>query len=156
MQPGLRNWIKTKSRAAQEIVVGGVIGSIDRPEVVIAGLYRADGTFVNVGRTVPLRAAQSRALADVLRPAGAEHPWPDLIGASRFGRGRDQVSLTKVEPTVVAEVAADTGLQAGRGAIRCNGSAYEQTYGHPTCPSCRTRTTEIPAAEHYPPPLQLV
>ena len=112
-QPGVRAWVKTKSRATQEVIVGGVIGPIDRPEVLIAGLRRANGDLVNVGRTVPLKPAQSKKVAAAVRPAQPGHPWPDMIGNSRFGGGRDKVPLTKVEPTVIAEVSADTGLQAG-------------------------------------------
>ncbi len=104
---------KTKSRDTHEVIVGGVLGPIERPDVVIAGLHDADGTLVNVGRTVPLKPAQSRDLAAVLQPAGPDHPWPDLVGTSRFNRSREKVSLTKVEPSVVVEISADTGLQAG-------------------------------------------
>jgi hypothetical protein len=33
--------------------------------------------------------------------------------ANRFAAGRDRTVLTKVKPLIVAEVAADTGLQGG-------------------------------------------
>jgi hypothetical protein len=36
-----------------------------------------------------------------------------MIGSGRFGGGRDKVPLTRVDPVVVVEVSADTGLQAG-------------------------------------------
>ena len=61
-----------------------------------------------------LSAAQSISLAAVLEPAGPGHPWPDtVISSRRFGNNRDRVTLTKVRPTVVAEVSADTARQAG-------------------------------------------
>jgi len=93
-------------------LVGAVIGPITRPEAFVAGLYQS-GTLRMVGRTVPLRSAQSLALADVLVPAGPGHPWPESIAANRFGPGRDRVTLTRVDPTVVAEVSVDAAQQGG-------------------------------------------
>jgi len=88
-------------------------GPITRPEVVIAGLYRGDDLVI-VGRTVPLSSAQSAELGAVLTPAKPGHPWPDGI-TSQGWRGKDSTKpLTKVEPLVVAEVAADAATQGGR------------------------------------------
>jgi hypothetical protein len=83
--------------------------------VVIAGRYRVkDGAeLVQVGRTVPLTAAQSGELGAVLTAAGRDHPWPDEIGTGRWTGKNTKVPLTKVEPAVVAEVTADAALQAG-------------------------------------------
>ena len=85
-----------------------------------------------VGRTVPLRSVQSFSLADVLVPAGTD-PWPESIAANRFGPGRDRVALTRVDPTVVAEVSVDAAQQGGCGVIRCDSSVtgrscIRQTY----------------------------
>jgi ATP-dependent DNA ligase len=94
--------------------VGGVLGSITRPEVVIAGAYDADGVLTVIGRTVPLKPEQSVKLAAVLEPAKRGHPWLDEISSQRW-RGRDSKKpLTKVQPTVVAEVRADAATQAGQ------------------------------------------
>ena len=90
-----------------------MIGPITRPESIVAGRYTDDGVLVIVGRGVPLSTAQSVSLAAVLEPAESGHPWPDTVISSRFGNGRDRVTLTKVRPTVVAEVSADTAKQAG-------------------------------------------
>jgi len=49
----------------------------------------------------------------VLKAAGPQHPWPDTVISSRFGNNKDRVTLTKVQPTVVAEVSVDTARQAG-------------------------------------------
>ncbi|MEU4607302.1 hypothetical protein AB0F43_30320 [Kribbella sp. NPDC023972] len=73
------------------MLVGGVLGPINRPEVVIAGRYAADGELVMVGRTVPLTAAQSAELGAVLRPGGSRHTWPDEITSYR-GVGRTRTS----------------------------------------------------------------
>jgi hypothetical protein len=105
--------MKYKSRDTVEVIAGGVIGSLNRPEVLIAGRYRGD-ELVQVGRTVPLSSEQSAALGAVLRPAAADHPWPDEIGIGRWGGTGGKVQLTKADPSVVVEVSADAALQAGR------------------------------------------
>jgi ATP-dependent DNA ligase len=112
--PGRRDaWVMVKHRETREVIVGGVLGSITRPDVVIAA-SNADGELVVIGRTVPLKPAQSIQLGAVLPPAGADHPWPDEISSQRWG-GRDaKKPLTKVQPTVVAEVTADAATQAGQ------------------------------------------
>jgi ATP-dependent DNA ligase len=110
--PGRREWVKVKSRETQEVIVGAVTGSIERPDTIVAGLMR-DGELVIVGKSVPLSRIQAASLAGVLKPAGPAHPWPDEVSSSRFGASRDKVRLTKVEPDVVAEVSADSALQAG-------------------------------------------
>jgi len=112
-RPGRRGWSKYKHRTTEEAVVGAVIGPTTRPESIVAGRYTEDGRLVIVGRSVPLSPAQSISLAAVLEPAGPGHPWPDTVISSRFGNNRDRVTLTKVRPTVVAEVSADTARQAG-------------------------------------------
>ncbi len=109
---GRREWLKVKSWETTEVVVGGVIGPLDRPGQLVAGRWR-DGELVVVGRTGPLTPAQSAELAAVLAPAGPDHPWPERIGTGRFGGGRLSVALTRVEPDVVAEVSADAALTAG-------------------------------------------
>lgn len=111
-EPGLRRWVKYKLRQTTEVLVGAVIGQITRPEAFIAGLYQS-GTLRMVGRSGPLRSAQSLSLANVLTPAGPDHPWPGSIAANRFGPGRERVALTKVDPKIVAEVSADAAQQGG-------------------------------------------
>lgn len=111
-RPGTREWIKTKSRTTHEVIVGGVLGPIDQPDVVVAALYR-EGKLTMVGRTVPLTPAQAQDLAMHLRPSHSGHPWPDTIASTRWSKNRTKVPLTKVDPSAVVEVSADTGLQAG-------------------------------------------
>jgi hypothetical protein len=95
------------------IIVGAVIGTLQRPHAVVAGLPDADRHLAIVGRTVTLSRTQSDSLAAVLQTAVSEHPWPAQIGTGHFG-GSDKVAITRVEPLVVVEVSADTGLQGGR------------------------------------------
>ena len=94
--------------------MGGVLGSLTRPEVVIAGAYDADGVLTVIGRTVPLKPEQSAQLAAVLRPAKRGHPWPDEISSQRWGGRDSKKPLVKVQPTVVAEVSADAATQVGQ------------------------------------------
>ena len=49
---------KSNIANTRDIIIGGVIGPIDRPKVLFAGLYR-DGDLAVVGRTAPLTPAQS-------------------------------------------------------------------------------------------------
>jgi hypothetical protein len=102
-----------KHRDTPEVIIGGVLGPITRPDVVIAGLYRGDDLVV-VGRTVTLDPRQAAELGKLLQPAKPGHPWPDEISSQRWGGKDSKKPLTKVEPLVVAEVTADAALQAGQ------------------------------------------
>ena len=96
------------------MLVGGVLGPLRRPEVVIAGRFTETGELAIVGRTVVLTSAQSAELGAVLKPARRGHAWPDEISSQRWG-GRDtRKPLTKVEPLVVIDVLADAAMQAGQ------------------------------------------
>jgi ATP-dependent DNA ligase len=110
--PARRDWLKVKSWETTEVIVGGVLGSIDQPSQLVVGRYRA-GELVIVGRTSPLRPQQAVGLVGALMPAGPDHPWPDRIGTGRFGGGRLSVALTRVEPSLVVEISADAALHAG-------------------------------------------
>jgi hypothetical protein len=101
-----------KHRDTVEVIVGGVLGPIDHPEVVIAGRYH-DGELVQVGRTVPLTAMQAAELAAVLVPDRGAHPWPDEIGTRPLGQLRQDRATHQGNPPWVAEVTADAALQGG-------------------------------------------
>ncbi|MEV0803821.1 hypothetical protein AB0I34_39435 [Kribbella sp. NPDC050281] len=103
-----------KHRETREVIVGGVLGSLAGPEVVIAGLYTTAGELTVIGRTVPLKPAQSAQLAAALEPASTTHPWPDEITSYRWGGPDSKKPLAKVNPTVVAEVTADSATQGGQ------------------------------------------
>jgi len=112
-RPGVRGWIKTKSRRSVDAIVGAVIGPIEHPEAIIAGRYTPTGELIIVGRTTSLTTAQTAELAPLLDPMPADqHPWPTEIGSGHFGGG--PVTITHVEPNLVVEVAADPAMQAGR------------------------------------------
>lgn len=111
-RPGRRDWLKVKSRVTREVIIGAVTGPIIRPESIVVGLI-VNRELVIVGRSVPLNTAQAESLAAVLTPAGPDHPWPPEMASTRFGSSRAKVPMTRVEPTVVAEVAVDSALQSG-------------------------------------------
>jgi ATP-dependent DNA ligase len=106
-----RLWVKVKRRQTIDVVAGAVIGPMRRPEAVVVGLP-FDGELHIVGRSVPLRAAASRALGAQLHPPSGPHPWPAVVSpgaVDRFNAGRDPVQLTLVDPIVV-EISADVAL----------------------------------------------
>jgi hypothetical protein len=129
-----------KHRATREFAIGGVIGPITRPEVVIAGLYRGDDLVI-VGRTVPLSPAQSAALAAVLTPAKPGHPWPDEVTSQRWGGKDSKKPLSEVEPLVVATVwrvkTASTRLGqgpcVGHGLPSSSAPTGRRSHGRPVC-----------------------
>jgi UvrD-like helicase C-terminal domain len=78
------------------VIIGGACwGRSSDPEVVIAGRYRGD-ELLQVGRTVPLTAAQAAELAAVLTPAAEDHPWPDEIGLGRWAKSGPEPRLIEV------------------------------------------------------------
>lgn len=157
-RPGRRDWVKVKSRETTAVIIGAVTGSLERPDTIVVGLM-ADGVLTIVGKGTPLSTSQARSLAAILTPAGADHPWPDEVSSSRFGSSRARLVLTKVEPVIVAEMLADSALQAGAyrhpGAVRApqagprrRGSGTQEAvvrvdppddeaWPHPFCPILR-------------------
>lgn len=107
--PGARSWLKLKHRETLDIICGAVIGPINQPSEIVAGLV-LDGKLRIVGRSTPLKARDSRELARWLHPPVGGHPWPARVKGTaldRFNRDKEPVTLTLVEPLVV-EVSADT------------------------------------------------
>ncbi|MDL9980733.1 ATP-dependent DNA ligase [Microbacterium candidum] len=111
--PGRRLWIKVKRRETVDVVIGAVIGPIERPEAVVVGLV-VDGELRIAGQSAALRPEQARSLGELLRPPTGEHPWPEVLSPGRLGpfsSAQEPVRLTLVEP-VVAEVSADSARTA--------------------------------------------
>jgi hypothetical protein len=120
------------------VIVGGVLGSIAHPEVVIAALYTSEGELAMIGRTVPPKPDQSKQLAAALEPAKKGHPWPDEISSQRWGGRYTRKPLIKVTPVVVAEVSAHAATQAGQ--VR-HGMRYRRS-GQTSLPTTLNRSAD--------------
>ena len=65
-----------------------------------------------VGRSTALTDRQTKELTAILTEVpDSSHPWPAEIGGGHFRGGK--VAITHMEPVLVVEVAADTGLGGG-------------------------------------------
>ncbi|RZU76147.1 ATP dependent DNA ligase-like protein [Micromonospora kangleipakensis] len=125
-EPGRRGWSKFRTRIVTEAIIGGVTGSISRPETVLLGRFVRRGRLRYTGRSHPLTLDQRAALAELLSPPriprhGTAHPWPQPLPASWTGQldRPEPLPYVQVEPTVVAEIDADMALNTGAGAIGC-------------------------------------
>lgn len=108
---GQRRWWKFKHRDTTEAIIGGVTGTLNRPEVLILGRYEP-GTrrLMVVGRTTPVPAAAHAELAAALRPAGDDHPWPPELPAGWAGGlygARPPTRYLRVVPDTVVEISVD-------------------------------------------------
>jgi ATP-dependent DNA ligase len=115
-RPGGRTWRKIRTRHTTEAVVGGVLGSIDRPEALIVGRYDTSGRLRVAGRTTALPRPARTELGRVLTPgAVGTHPWPVTIPSSRFGqRPSEPIDYVQVAPRTVVELDVDTSFQQDR------------------------------------------
>ena len=113
-QPGQRGWVKFRIRNTREATVGAVIGHVDQPIRLILGLRDDTGTLRVAGATHPLSSGESAELAAVLVSTD-DHPWPAELSTRQLGRfSREPVAITRVVPTVIVEVEADTAFEYGR------------------------------------------
>lgn len=105
---GRRDWLKIKHRSEVDVICGAVIGPIERPRIVVAGLP-LDGELRIVGRTTLLDPVASKGLGRLMAAPSGEHPWPTVVTSATLnglGADREPVTLTLVDPLVV-EVSAD-------------------------------------------------
>lgn len=105
------DWIKVRHRQFLVGLIGAVIGPISRPEALIIGQADDTGELAILGRTSPLSPSQSVLIGRLLHQPVGPHPWPSVIGSGQFG---SPVTMTRVEPELIAEVSADTAQMAGR------------------------------------------
>ncbi|MFC4398284.1 ATP-dependent DNA ligase [Arthrobacter sedimenti] len=117
----VRQWVKVKRRESLDVVCAAVIGPLDRPQYIVAGLP-IEGRLRIVGRSTPLTAKAARELSAYLHRPQGTHPWPEVITETmlnRFSKTKGPVSLTLVEPLVV-EISADAAWtgNAFRHAVR--------------------------------------
>lgn len=109
--PGRRAWGKVRVRHSTEAVIGGVIGSVARPSGLLLGRLDGHGRLRYAGRTTRLPAQDARDLAALLTAATGNHPWQGRTFTAGWGT-RETLDTTMVEPTLVAEAAADVALDA--------------------------------------------
>lgn len=116
-QEGRRGWRKMKRRITTKAIVGGVTGTRQAPESLILGRYDEDGRLRVVARTAPLPPDARARLAEVLRPAEQDHPWPAELPAGFAGGlygSHPPIRYVRTEPEVVVEFSADAAVERGR------------------------------------------
>ncbi|WP_027661442.1 ATP-dependent DNA ligase [Salinispora fenicalii] len=121
-EPGRRGWSKFRTRIVTEAIIGGVTGSISRPETLLLGRYDQRDRLRYTARSHPLTTKQATELAALLAPpripldGSVAHPWPHPLPASWSGQfdRSEPVAYTRVEPSVVAEIDADVAFEHGR------------------------------------------
>jgi len=109
--------LKLRHRVATTAIVGGVLGSVGAPEALILGRADRTGVLRVAGVTGALTKVGRAALADTLQPARDDHPWKPTVPAAwlgMFASGHGEVAYTRVAPTMVVEVVADTAFEHGR------------------------------------------
>lgn len=108
-RPGRTVWEKVRTHTTAEAVVGGVLGPLDAPEVLLLGRLGPDGRLRVAGRTGPLPLAARAELG------ARRHPWPERIPSSRFGQlPPEPVPYTRADPRLVVEVDADVCWEQDR------------------------------------------
>jgi ATP-dependent DNA ligase len=112
--PQRRAWRKVKTRTSTEAVVGGVLGPLSTPVALVLGRHDKAGRLRVAGRTGPLPRDARATIGALLRPANERHPWPPVLPPARF-RDAAPVEYTRVEPTVVVELAVDAAADIVRG-----------------------------------------
>lgn len=117
-RPGGRDWLKFKHYTTTEVIIGGLTGTLARPQGLIVGRYRP-GTdeLMVVGRSTVLSRLAAAEVARAVKPAGEAHPWPDVLPpgwtSSSYG-SRDPTRYTRVTPNVVLEVRVDVATDHHR------------------------------------------
>jgi ATP-dependent DNA ligase len=112
-QRGKRAWVKVRSHATAEAVVGGVTGALSGPLTLLLARYDASGGLRLVARTAPLTTAARRELGSRLHAAGADHPWHGRRFSAGWGT-RGELEYHPVRPELVVEFLADTAVDDGR------------------------------------------
>jgi hypothetical protein len=91
----------------------------------VAG-YRGSDLEI-VGCTVPLNPTQAAELAAVLKPAGAQHPWPEEFGADHWGHRAQKVRSSWSDRLLWPRWRLTPPSQATVTAILCGSIVYGRT-----------------------------
>ena len=114
-RPGRTVWEKVRTFTTAKAVVGGVLGPLDAPEVLLLGRRDSDGRLRVAGRTGPLPPAARAELGVRLTPPRRDRPWPERLPSSRFGQlPPEPIPYIQAEPQVVVEVDADVCWEQDR------------------------------------------
>jgi len=128
--PATADLQKVKQYATTEFIVGGVTGTLERPqELQLAGMNSTTGELRLIDRTVPLHADSAAAVAAAIHPAGGDHPWPDRLPGG-WNTAKD-IEYVKVDPVTVVEVRVDVAAQAGDGGTGSVSFAYARRSPRP-------------------------
>ncbi|MEU9061765.1 ATP-dependent DNA ligase [Streptomyces sp. NPDC048430] len=111
-RPGVRGWTKVRRRNSTEALIGGVTGSLYRPQVLLLGRYDTTGRLRLVGKTTPLKPGPARDIADHLTAADPSHPWTGVRFTASW-TSRTPLKPVLVDPVLVAEISADTSQDHG-------------------------------------------
>ncbi|WP_329600095.1 ATP-dependent DNA ligase [Streptomyces pseudovenezuelae] len=109
--PSARGWLKYKPIETSEAIVGAVTGPPTAPRSLLLGRYDTGGHLHYVGRTTTLATAAGRAIAPLLTPAAADHPWTGWSFSAGWD-SRETLTVTLVEPALVVEVSVDVARDA--------------------------------------------
>jgi ATP-dependent DNA ligase len=117
-RPGSRGWWKVKHYATTEAIIGGITGTLDRPQELILGRHSSQTGELDVaGRTTRLDDRAAAEVAAALTVAGGNHPWPDELPpswtGSMYGR-REPAPYLRVVPNIVVEARVDVATQGQR------------------------------------------
>ncbi|GHE71743.1 hypothetical protein GCM10018785_44990 [Streptomyces longispororuber] len=113
-EPSVRGWRKYKIRVTEDAVVGAVTGRPAAPRTLLVGRYDTGGRLRYLGRSTTVPQAAGRALAELLTPAGADHPWRGRTFSAGWGT-RESLHVTLVRPELVVELGVDVARDgAGR------------------------------------------
>jgi len=131
-RPGAAGWVKVRARDTADYIIGGVTGSLDRPNSLLVGRYDRGGVLRFVGQTHQLTVGQRGDVAKLLQPMvfrgpGAGHPWPcPLPAAWSMNLANPQpVGYVPVDPMLVVEVQADVAVDGPFGRLR-HGCRFER------------------------------
>ena len=107
-RPGQRDWLKIRVQDTLEVIVGAITGPLTAPDRLVLGRYDATGELVIVGGTHSLGSRHRRSVASLLQLPKNSHPWPSEMGPAPLGGwAHEGQAITRVEPTLVVEVALD-------------------------------------------------
>jgi ATP-dependent DNA ligase len=110
-------WLKRRTTHTVDLLIGGVTGTLDRPETLLLG-RRVGDRLSYVGRTTLLSDRDSASAAELFATLGlAEAPptWPWPLPARWTGFHQiEPLEYVAVSPLATVEIVADRAFEHGR------------------------------------------